>query len=199
MASFLGVAGLYVLLEAGFLAAAQLLVYIGAISILVIFAIMMTRRLMQTTETAFNSQWQMGIVTALLLFAVLFFVIVQFWPMTPAAGATGRPDVAPDLLAASVDQLGVALVSVDQYVLPFEVASVLLLAALIGSIAVAWPEEVVAPESGTMESTVSAPSADVGEMTAPEEEAALDEEASPEVSAGEASDESAVEISEEEE
>ena len=45
MGSFLGVAGLYVLLEAGFLAAAQLLIYIGAISILVIFAIMMTRRL----------------------------------------------------------------------------------------------------------------------------------------------------------
>ena len=45
MASFLGVAALYVLLDAGFLAAAQLLVYIGAISILVIFAIMMTRRM----------------------------------------------------------------------------------------------------------------------------------------------------------
>ncbi|MCP4426871.1 MAG: NADH-quinone oxidoreductase subunit J, partial [Chloroflexi bacterium] len=42
MASFLGVAGLYVMLDAGFLAAAQLLVYIGAISILIIFAIMLT-------------------------------------------------------------------------------------------------------------------------------------------------------------
>ena len=50
MLSFLGVAVLYGLLESAFMAATQLLVYIGAISILVIFAIMMTRRLMQTTE-----------------------------------------------------------------------------------------------------------------------------------------------------
>jgi len=201
MASFLGVAGLYVLLEAGFLAAAQLLVYIGAISILVIFAIMMTRRLMQTTETAFNSQWQMGIVTALLLFAVLFFVIVQFWPMTPAAGATGRPDVAPDILSATVDQLGAALVSVDQYVLPFEVASVLLLAALIGSIAVAWPEEVVAAEGTPPETAVTAPGGDVGEETSLEAEASPVEEASSEeeVSAGEEPEGSVVGASEEEE
>ena len=197
MASFLGVAGLYVLLEAGFLAAAQLLVYIGAISILVIFAIMMTRRLMQTTETAFNSQWQMGIVTALLLFAVLFFVIVQFWPMTPEAGATGRPDVAPDLLAASVDQLGAALVSVDQYVLPFEVASVLLLAALIGSIAVAWPEESVAAEGVAMESAAAASVAAVDEETSSESEGEVAPEA--EASTGEEPDESVADISEEEE
>ncbi len=56
MVSFLGVAGIYVLLDAGFLGMAQLLVYIGAISILIIFAIMMTRRLMQTRESPFNSQ-----------------------------------------------------------------------------------------------------------------------------------------------
>lgn len=193
MASFLGVAGLYVLLEAGFVAAAQLLVYIGAISILVIFAIMMTRRLMQTTETAFNSQWQMGIVTAALLFAVLFFVIVQFWPMTPAAGATGRPDVAPDLLAASVDQLGAAFVSVDQYVLPFELASVLLLAALIGSIAVAWPEEVVAAEGSVPETAVDAAGAGVEDLSASVEGASAEEEAyssEEETSAGEEAGES---------
>lgn len=198
MASFLGVAGLYVLLEAGFLAAAQLLVYIGAISILLIFAIMMTRRLMQTTETAFNSQWQMGIVTSLLLFAVLFFVIIQFWPMTPAAGATGRPDVAPDLLAATVDQLGAALVSVDQYVLPFEVASVLLLAALIGSIAVAWPEEVVG-EGAAVDTTVGASSADAGEATSSEEEVAPEAEASPGEETGESVAEASEQASEEEE
>ena len=62
MASFRGVAGLYVLLSMGFMAAAQLLVYIGAISILVMFAIMMTRRMMQTRETPFNAQWRWGLV-----------------------------------------------------------------------------------------------------------------------------------------
>lgn len=141
MASFLGVASIYVLLGAGFLAAAQLLVYIGAISILVIFAIMMTRRLMQTTETSFNSQWGLGAITALLLFVVVAFVIGTYWPLAPGELApASAPEAAGTVLAASVEQLGAGLVDVNQYVLPFEVASVLLLAALVGAIVVAWPE-----------------------------------------------------------
>lgn len=141
MGSFLGVAGLYVLLEAGFLAAAQLLVYIGAISILLIFAIMMTRRLMQTTETPFNSQWALGGVTALVLFAVIVFVVLQVWPLQPGAEPFGAaPEVPEAVIEGSIVQLGRALVDVNQYVLPFEVASILLLAALIGAIVVAWPE-----------------------------------------------------------
>lgn len=60
MVSFAGVAGVYITLDAGFLAMAQLLVYIGAISILIIFAIMMTRRLMQAVEAPFNSQRWLG-------------------------------------------------------------------------------------------------------------------------------------------
>lgn len=138
MASFLGVAGLYVLLEAGFLAVAQLLVYIGAISILVIFAIMMTRRLMQTSESPFNTQPVWGLVAAVALFALLFLMIIQTWPASLYPGA---PPVEPAVLRDSVTNLGRALVSPDQYVLPFEVASVLLLAALVGSIVIAWPEK----------------------------------------------------------
>jgi NADH-quinone oxidoreductase subunit J len=142
MGSFLGVAGLYVMLDAGFLAAAQLLVYIGAISILVIFAIMMTRRLMQTEETPFNSQWAVGGITAFLLFAVIAFVVLQVFPLQPGAQAFGAaPQVPAAVLQESVVQLGTALVSVDQFVLPFELASVLLLAALVGAIVVAWPEK----------------------------------------------------------
>jgi NADH-quinone oxidoreductase subunit J len=141
MGSFLGVAGLYVLLEAGFLAAAQLLIYIGAISILVIFAIMMTRRLMQTTETPFNNQWALGGVVSLLALAVTLFVIVRYWPLQAAERVGSLRPVVPDaMIDGSVVQLGAALVDVNQYVLPFEVASVLLLAALIGAIVVAWPE-----------------------------------------------------------
>lgn len=143
MGSFLGVAGLYVLLEAGFLAAAQLLVYIGAISILVIFAIMMTRRLMQTTETAFNSQWAIGGIVSTLLFAIILFVILNFWSWQPGVAPGGSaPEVPAAVLQGTVVSLGAALVDVNQYVLPFEVASVLLLAALVGSIVVAWPEKV---------------------------------------------------------
>jgi NADH-quinone oxidoreductase subunit J len=139
MASFLGVAGLYVLLDAGFLAVAQLLVYIGAISILVIFAIMMTRRLMQTTETPFNSQPIWGLAAAVLAFVLLFVVIIKTWPSSDYPGTellTGEL-----ALQASVDALGRLLVSPDAYVLPFEVVSVLLLAALIGAVAIARPEK----------------------------------------------------------
>lgn len=137
MASFLGVAGLFVMLEAGFLAAAQLLVYIGAISILVIFAIMMTRRLMQTSETPFNKQSSQSFIVAGLVFVLLLFVIIQVWPVTEG----GSPDVPAAVLQSSVIELGRSFVDPNQYVIPFEIVSVLLLAALIGAIVIAWPEK----------------------------------------------------------
>ena len=138
MASFLGVAGLYILLESGFLAAAQLLVYIGAISILMIFAIMMTRRLMQTSESPFNSQPVLGAITALLVAVLLGIVVWRTWPTSEfdAPAAAG-----PDVLSESAVEMGKALVSPDLYVLPFEVVSVLLLAALVGAVVIAWPEK----------------------------------------------------------
>ncbi len=135
MVTFLGVAGFYVLLEAGFLAAAQLLVYIGAISILIIFAIMMTRRLMQATELPFNTQWGLGLFAALVVFAVLFFTIGSYWPLQPAEAAMQMPAVSEN----SIVTLGETFVRADGLVLAFELASVLLLAALIGAILVAWP------------------------------------------------------------
>lgn len=142
MASFLGVAGLYIMLDAGFMAAAQLLVYIGAISILVIFAIMMTRRIMAAVEPPFNSQAWLGLFTAVAAFALIVAVIVQYWPATPDANMAlaTRTQVPASVLQGSVAELGWAFVSMDAYVLPFEIASVLLLAALIGSIVVAWPQ-----------------------------------------------------------
>jgi NADH-quinone oxidoreductase subunit J len=139
MASFLGVAGIYVLLDAGILAAAQLLVYIGAISILVIFAIMMTRRLMQTTESPFNAQWQGALVGAIVGLILVLIVVISWGSNPGAAPAQVAPEVPAPLLRESVRQLGVALVNPDQYVVPFEVASILLLAALVGAIFIARP------------------------------------------------------------
>lgn len=138
MASFLGVAGLYVLLDAGFLAAAQLLVYIGAISILIIFAIMMTRRLMQTTETPFNGQPIWGLVAALAAFTLLALIAIRTWPSAAFPGPT--PLVGEAAIGASPAALGSILVDPAAFVLPFELASVLLLAALIGAVAIAKPE-----------------------------------------------------------
>lgn len=139
MLSFLGVAGLYVLLEAGFIAASQLLIYIGAISILMIFAIMMTRRLMSTTEPRFNSQAIWSLVASIFAFALLTVVIIGYW------GGIGAVDVAPAVAPETIDnmvaELGVLLVSSDGFVIPFEVISLLLLAALVGSIVIARPED----------------------------------------------------------
>lgn len=136
MVTFFGVAGFYVMLDAGFMAAAQLMVYIGAISILIIFAIMMTRRLMQAEEPPFNSQVGLGFFGALATFGMLSFVIIRFWTLE-AAPPNG---VSADTLNQSVEALGRALVSADAYVIPFEITSVMLLAALVGAIVIAWPK-----------------------------------------------------------
>lgn len=146
MVSFLGVAGLYATLNSGFMAAAQLLVYIGAISILVIFAIMMTRRLMSTDEPAFNSQHVGSAIAAVLMFGVLAFVFVKVGMATPfgAAPAGTLFNILPQpasnaLLESTVVRLGWMFASPNAYVLPFEITSVLLLAALVGSIVIARP------------------------------------------------------------
>ena len=127
--SFVGVAGLYILLEAGFLAAVQILVYVGAISILIIFAIMLTRRLMAKELVQRNAQWGISGLVAVLLFALLSFVLLRVnWPV-----------VAGDVSPESISILGQELMST--YVAPFEVVSVLLLAALVGSIIIAREKE----------------------------------------------------------
>jgi NADH-quinone oxidoreductase subunit J len=129
IASFFGIAGVFILLQAEFLAVVQVLIYIGAISMLIIFAIMLTRRIMDPQQPRFNSQW--GIVGgfAALLFVGLATVVTRVaWPV--AAG-----EVPADAIA----QLGVDFVGI--YAVPFEVASVLLVVAMIGAIIIARERE----------------------------------------------------------
>jgi len=130
--SFFGVAGFFVLLSAPFLAAVQILVYIGAIAILIIFAVMLTRSMTRLTEV-YNRQWILSLVVATLFFVVLVAgVILPVWgPGTANAGQQ------PSELVATTTELGVALVDGNQFVLPFEVASLLLTAAMIGAIVIA--------------------------------------------------------------
>jgi NADH:ubiquinone oxidoreductase subunit 6 (subunit J) len=129
--SLFGVAGLFVLLSAPFLAAVQVLVYIGAIGILITFAVMLTRSMTNLRER-FNRQWWLsGVVSAALFLFLMVAVIMPVW-----GESSSQPS---DIVATTVD-LGVALVSGDQYVLPFEVASLLLTAAMIGAIVVARDE-----------------------------------------------------------
>jgi NADH-quinone oxidoreductase subunit J len=125
--SFFGVAGLYVLLEAPFLAAVQLFIYIGGIAILIIFAIMLTREMMNPRLPGVNRQWWVAALVALALCGILGWVAVRHdWGDTPGS-------VSPD----SIANLGRALVDPAGFALPFEVASVLLLVALIGAVTIA--------------------------------------------------------------
>jgi NADH:ubiquinone oxidoreductase subunit 6 (subunit J) len=125
--SFFGVAGLYVLLEAPFLAGAQLFIYIGGISILIIFAIMLTRDMMNPNIIGRNSQWLAAAVLTVVLCAVLVWTVMSYEWTAPAG--TVPEDTITRLGKALVDQGGLAL--------PFEVASVLLLVALVGAVTIA--------------------------------------------------------------
>lgn len=128
--SLFGIAIVYVLLNAGFLAVAQVVIYIGAIAILVIFAIMLTRKMAADVGPQTNSNWGWGAALAAGLFAALFWIF-RSWPGINTA-AQPLPEGRDYVL-----QLGEALLAPNQYLLVFEVASVLLLAALIGSIMIA--------------------------------------------------------------
>ncbi len=140
-----GVAILFVLLEAGFLAAAQVVVYIGAIATLIIFAVMLTRRVMQPQPEADNSEWPLSLLGAVLLFILLAAPFAPFFPgMIERVDVWNNAKVAappPADTAASLAALGRALVDAGAaqgaYAVPFELASVLLLGALVGSIVIA--------------------------------------------------------------
>jgi NADH:ubiquinone oxidoreductase subunit 6 (subunit J) len=123
--SFVGVAGFYVTLEAGFLAAVQVLIYVGAIAILILFAIMVSQRLMAAEQIQRNEQWLLAAIVAVAIFLVLGFTLWQVsWPV---AHETPPP--------TAIARLGQELLG--PYVVPFEVASILLVVAMIGAIILA--------------------------------------------------------------
>ncbi len=125
-----GGAVLYVLLEAPFLAVAQVVIYVGAIAILMLFAIMLTRREMRDRGPQTGKQWPLAALVALAMLAGVV-ALVQAWP---EFGTTSAAEVPADNLKV----LGQSLVAPQGFVIPFEVASVLLLAAMIGAIYIAW-------------------------------------------------------------
>lgn len=130
VAALFGVAVLYAILQAGFLAVVQVVVYIGAIAILFIFAVMLTRREARDQGPQTRSNWWVAALLGLLILAGLVFLIIS----QPGVNRTAAA------IPAGVDtlrNLGTALVSPDAYVLPFEVASILLLAALVGAVYIA--------------------------------------------------------------
>ena len=124
--TLLGVAGIYIALQAEFLAMVQILIYVGAVMTLVIFAIMLTERLGDKTVRQDNPQSAPAFLGALAFLGMLSWVILKTpWPVTEEAVAKH----------VSTLDLGKALMGI--YVFPFEVISVVLIAALIGAIVIA--------------------------------------------------------------
>ena len=123
LVSLLSVAGIYLLVFAEFLALVQVLIYGGAIIIVVLFALMLTR-LQEFRGRMENPQWPLAALAALVLFGVIAAAIAR----------TGAP-AATERVGPSVQDIGQSLFT--QWAIPFEVASVLLLVALIGAIVIA--------------------------------------------------------------
>ena len=126
--SLAGIAVLFILLDNGFLAVVQVAIYIDAIAILIIIAVMLTRAVMSDADRQINRMGLAAAFASLILLAGLLAMVLQVPAASPA------PLVEAEV---NLDALGRALVDVDGFILPFEVASVMLVAALVGAILVA--------------------------------------------------------------
>jgi NADH-quinone oxidoreductase subunit J len=122
---FIAVAGLYITLSADFLAAVQILVYVGAISVLIILAVMMTREV-QRGSPHNKLQIPAFIVGAVLLGLLIYSVTASPWNISPEAPLS--PTTVP---------LAAKLFSRQGFILPVEIAATLLLAAILGAIVIA--------------------------------------------------------------
>jgi NADH-quinone oxidoreductase subunit J len=128
--SFAGLAALYLQLDAQFVGFAQVLIYIGAVTVLIVFAILLTRSSEPVQQPILSPSWLVGGAIAVLVFGILSGMIVS------SKALTGAVAPAPQ---ATVGQIGNALMS--KYILPLEVIGLLLTAALIGAVIIAMREE----------------------------------------------------------
>ena len=128
------VGALYILLAAEFVAGVQILIYIGAIVVLFLFGIMLTRATIGSESGLDNDQRWIAAVTGLFLLGLLSFVLVDGFgdQQLPSLQDTSREALTAERGTGAV---GDAIFST--YLVPFEVVSVLLLAALVGAIVLA--------------------------------------------------------------
>ena len=127
--SFVGVAMLFLRLGAEFVGFAQVLVYVGAVAILIMFAILLTRSGGVEPKPFLNAQWWIGLAIGVAVFGCLAVAIV---------GNKDLPASTPADKAAPVKLIGTELMTA--YVLPLEVIGLLLTAAMLGAVIIAWQE-----------------------------------------------------------
>jgi NAD(P)H-quinone oxidoreductase subunit 6 len=135
--AFLGVAAIYVFLHADFVAAVQLIVYVGGILVLILFAIMFSANVVEDTAEGGRSKLALaaGALGALAVFAAVVLMTTRLEKPLAIANTNAS---APYQAAASVaaGQTGIGHCLMGQYLLPFEAVSVLLLAALVGAVVI---------------------------------------------------------------
>ena len=129
--TFAGLAILFLQLDAQFAGFAQVLVYVGAVAILVVFAILLTRGVGTSLIYVFSKQWTLGLGIAAAVFALLGWAVLKSFPVSGPVAAS----------EVTVIDIGAALM--NQYVLPLEITAVLLTVAMIGAVIVAMPEKKV--------------------------------------------------------
>jgi NADH-quinone oxidoreductase subunit J len=121
---FIAVAGIYITLSADFLAAVQILVYVGAISVLIILGIMMTREVQKGSPV--NKMEIPAAIVATVLLGILVYTVTN----TPWSISTQAP------LTPTTMPLATRLFSENGFILPVEIGAVLLLAAILGAIVI---------------------------------------------------------------
>jgi NADH-quinone oxidoreductase subunit J len=128
LGTFGGVAGLYVFLGADFVAAVQLLIYVGGILVLILFAVMLTHRITDVEVTNRAA----GRIPALIITGVLIYLLIDTVRETPWAKAK---EIIYQPTTAKIGDL-----FLESYLLPFELASLVLLAAMIGAVVLSRKE-----------------------------------------------------------
>lgn len=128
--TFIGLAATYLQLNAQFVGFAQILVYVGAVAILIVFAVLLTRGGEASEKSVFSASWVWGGLVAIGVFATLAWAVTKSFVIERAPAGKAE---------ASVKQIGDALMT--KYVLPLEVIGLLLTAALIGAVIIAMKEE----------------------------------------------------------
>lgn len=134
---FMSIAGIYLLLNADFLAAAQILIYVGAINVLILFAIMLVNK--REDFAAIPGRWLRQGATALVCFG-LFILLATMVLVTPWS----LPATSSVAIESTIVEIGKHFFS--DFLLPFELASVLLLMAMVGAIILARRDLIPEPE-----------------------------------------------------
>ena len=130
MVTFAGLAAFYLQLDAQFVGFAQILIYIGAVAILIVFAILLTRGSEPPRKSGFCLNWLAGVGIAATVFGLLSGIILT------SRALTGEIPPPPEV---TVRQMGTQLMG--KFILPLEVVGLLLTAALIGAVLIAMREK----------------------------------------------------------